>query len=154
MNNQPESIIKERIEQLKDNSYIPENMLEVLNKLSARLQHDNESLELLEKIQSIWREDLLEPFECVDKLQQTIVQYEDELVSMMDQMDALVKCSVLIKQYSLYLKDEIEKVADKIDRHGLDERIDQLVDLLEDIKPKKHLSLVRETQVLDFPKKN
>lgn len=152
MSEQQESIIKERIEELKKNEYAPSRAIESLKKLSETFK-DEESQELIKTIQASWNEEMLEAFNCVLKLQNTINGYEGELVLMMDQMDALVKCSVLIKQYSLYLKEEVEKIADKIDKEGLDTRIDQLVDLLEEIKPKKHLNIVRDASVLQFPKR-
>ncbi|MEW5820339.1 MAG: hypothetical protein AB1782_09125 [Cyanobacteriota bacterium] len=153
MNNTQESLIKDRIQQLKDHSYIPENVAEKLIEIGKKLGDQKDLKVSIAEIQDLWQDELLESYVCVDKLQNTILQYEDELVLMMDQMDALVKCSLLIKQYSLYLKEEIEKISDKIDRQGLDERIDQLVGLLEEIKPKRHLNLVRDTEIIEFPKK-
>ena len=152
MSEKPESIIKERIEELKNNSYFPGNAVESLNKLSEKFK-DEETQELIKNIKASWNEEMLEAFNCILKLQNTINSYEDELVLMMDQMDALVKCSMLIKQYSIYLKEEVDKIADKIDKEGLDTRIDELVVLLEEIKPKKHLNLVRDASVLQFPKR-
>ncbi|MGD9580808.1 MAG: hypothetical protein AB7V50_05515 [Vampirovibrionia bacterium] len=153
MSEKQESIIIDRIKDLETGNYSPSNAIESLKKLSEKINNE-EAQELLNKIQASWNEEMLEAFNCIKKLQDTINGYEDELVLMMDQMDALVKCSVLIKQYSLYLKEEVDKIADKIDKEGLDSRIDQLVDLLEEIKPKKHLNVVRETSVLQFPKKD
>jgi len=150
-----DSIIKTRLNQLLNDSYDPQSAMDALEELYKMLS-DNQNaphiFELINKLQQGWRSDLLEAYKCMDKLQDTIIQYEEELNMMMEQMDALVKCSVLIKQYSLYLKNEIENVADKIDRKGLDEKIDQLVDLLEEMKPKRHLNLVRETEIIEFPK--
>lgn len=149
------SIIKTRLKQLLSDAYDPESSMEALQELYSLLSDNQKAphiLELVNKIQQGWRADLLESYKCMDKLQDTIIEYEEELSLMMEQMDSLVKCSVLIKQYSLYLKNEIENVADKIDRKGLDEKIDELVNLLEEIKPKRHLTLVRDTEIIDFPK--
>jgi hypothetical protein len=153
MTNTQDSAVKQRIEELKAGEYMPENNQELYNELLIALEDKQASLEALKKFSHQWQDELIESYQCVDKLQVTINQYENDLVMMMDQMDALVKCSLLIKQYSLYLKDEIDKVADKIDKEGFDERLDQLVNLLDDIKPKKHLNLVRQADVLKFPKK-
>lgn len=149
------SIIKTRLNKLLNDDYDPESSMEALTALYGLLSDNQQAphiFELINKLQQGWREDLLESYKCMDKLQDTIIEYEEELSLMMEQMDALVKCSVLIKQYSLYLKNEIENVADKIDRKGLDEKIDELVNLLEEIKPRRHLTLVRDTEILDFPK--
>jgi Cft2 family RNA processing exonuclease len=148
------SVIKERIEQLKASNYLPEELEEHFSKLEQEHKNNIELQQLLEESRQIWNKELLESYLCVEKLQHTLNQYENDLVLMMDQMDALVKCSLLIKQYSLYLKEEIDKVADKIDKQGFDERLDQLVSLLDEIKPKKHLNLVRNADVLEFPKKD
>ena len=153
MNNNNDSIIKQRIQELEQNTFTPEQIIELMNMLAEHFNGNDKALKLIKNINDVWSEELLESFKCIDKLQTTLIQYEEELNLLMDQMEGLVKCSILIKQYSLYLKDEVDKIADKIDRQGLDERIDKLVDLLEDIKPRKHLSVVREASVLDFPQK-
>lgn len=154
MTDENKSIIDERIEALEAETYQPEEVQEAYTELLALIKQDPEQHELFNAVIKAWQKDLLESYQCVDKLQGTIIQYEDELTLMMEQMDALVKCSVLIKQYSFYLKQEIDKVADKIDRQGFDSRIDQLVELLDSIQPKNHLSVVKEAKILSFPKKD
>lgn len=146
-----ERVLEKRIQELENNSYQPEDATEHIQKLKTLTQNIEHCPELYETINQAWREELLEGYQCVNKLQQTIFQYEEELSLMIQQMEALVKCSLLIKQYSLYLKEEVDKVADKIDKEGLDQRIDELVNLLEEIKPKQHLQVVKEASVLKFP---
>lgn len=153
MERSTDSVIIDRLKNLADNSYIPEKAKEDIDSLRELLKDNPEAIEKLDYVIQAWRDDLKESYLGIIKLQDAIVQYQDELVLMMDQMDGLVKCSLMIKQYSFHLKNEIDQIADKIDRRGIDQKIDQLVSILEDIKPRRHLNVVKETQVVDFPKK-
>lgn len=148
-----ELVLEKRINELQNKTYKPEDAAQYIEKLTSLTKQISECPQLIDSINDIWREELLEGYLCVNKLQQTIFQYEEELTLMIQQMEALVKCSLLIKQYSLYLKEEVDKVADKIDKEGLDQRIDELVNLLDEIKPKKHLKVVQEGSVIKFPGK-
>jgi hypothetical protein len=153
MDNKQDSVIKARINELQAENYIPEKVRHAYDELRQLTGDKDKERALLDNLIKEWQKELLESYQCVDKLQTTINDYENDLILMMDQMDALVKCSLLIKQYSLYLKQEIDKVADKVDKQGFDERLDHLVSLLDDLKPKKHLNLVRQADIVEFPKK-
>lgn len=151
MDNSQNSLITDRIIDLDNKSYLPPGVLENLEIISQKINNDPKILEPIENIQEAWRKDLLEAFICIDKLRNTLLQYEDEMIVMIQQIEALLECSNLIKEYSSHLKKEVEKVADKIDKEGIDQKIDQLVSIIEDMKPRKHLSVVRDTKILNFP---
>lgn len=151
MNDSENSLITERIIDLDNKSYLPPGTLENLEKIAQQFNNDSKLLQNVEELQEGWRKDLLEAFICIDKLRNTIVQYEDEMILMIQQIEALLECSNLIKEYSIHLKVEVEKVADKIDKEGIDQKIDQLVTIIEEMKPRKHLTVVRDTKIINFP---
>ena len=123
-----EEVIKERIRLLEEDSFAPEGMD------SLKQEYNNpESLELIKKVNKLWAEDLKDVYRLIYEMQETMTQYEDDLIIIMN------------------LKKDVDQIAQKVSYQGFDEKLEQLVTLLEQIKPKSHLRLVKNADIIEFP---